>query len=304
MIMPKSSDLLQTGICEGSGIRWRHVDVTDSARALSQAHLCGPTAGLVLAEALGGVALLIGELGEPEEVVSLRLQVNGPIEGLLVEAAGDGALRGYTNIKILNDLDGQIEVQSGPALGDAGQALIMRSLPGRVLSRAGLDAIPPTIERTLNQYFEHSLQRVAFVAIQAFADADGVDIVRAFWAECMPDGDRSEFERLHACTRDGSLHDALEYADGAKSFCESLSLTKLCFDPPRALRFACRCTRERVREALHALPPETLIDMAASGQSSDIICHMCGRSFAFDAEALLLASRRSDKDDAGESPHA
>ena len=48
MIMPKSSDLLQTGTCTGCRLRWSHVDATDSARALGQAHLCGPTAGLVL----------------------------------------------------------------------------------------------------------------------------------------------------------------------------------------------------------------------------------------------------------------
>ncbi len=104
--MPKSSDLLQFGGSVRQGILWRHADVTDSARALAQAHLCGPTAALVLGEALAGVALLSHELTQPEEAIALHLRVKGPIRGVTVEATRDGALRGYPRIKILNDLDG------------------------------------------------------------------------------------------------------------------------------------------------------------------------------------------------------
>ena len=147
MIMPKSSDLLQFGGSVRQGILWRHADVTDSARALAQAHLCGPTAALVLGEALAGVALLSHELTQPEEAIALHLRVKGPIRGVTVEATRDGALRGYPRIKILNDLDGNEEILSAPALGQSGEAQILRSVPGHREDRQPLSQPLPAAHR-------------------------------------------------------------------------------------------------------------------------------------------------------------
>ena len=299
MIMPKSSDLLQTGGSVRQGIRWCHADVTDSARALAQAHLCGPTAALVLGEALAGVALLSYELTLPEETLAIHLRVKGPIQGVVVEAARDGALRGYPQVKILNDLDGSEEVLSAPALGQAGEAQILRSVPGRLVSRAAIDAAPPAVEKIVNRYLNHSLQRTAFAVILALPYVDGVDLARAVLVECPPGGDRRAFARLRARVEDGSLAEALEMADGAQGFREEIGLPDIDAEPPRPLRFACRCSPERAQAALAALKPEELRDMAAAGRPADIFCHLCGRHYAFETGHLLLLADRSGHPPAG-----
>jgi molecular chaperone Hsp33 len=304
MIMPKSSDLLQTGLCTAHRIRWCHVDVTDSARALSQAHLCGPTAALVLAEALGGVAVLSHELTLPDETVSFWMRVRGPVQGVLVEAAQDGALRGYTQVKLLNDLDGREEFLSAPALGEAGEVRVVRSVPGRVISRAGIDVAPPSVQNAINRYLHLSLQRDAFVAVQAFAYEGGVDLSRAFLAECLPQGDRAEYERLRSRAEEGSLHEALELADGARGFCAEMAMTQVEYDAPRRLRFACRCSSERALATLGAMPAAELREMAASGKPAEIFCHMCGRNYAYGAEVLLKLTQAGKNGARGDASHA
>ena len=57
-------------------------------------------------------------------------------------------------------------------------------------------------------------------------------------------------------------------------------------DDPRPLRFGCRCSRERAYETLRALSPEELSAMAKSGRDTDIICHMCGKTYSFKPEEL------------------
>ena len=61
----------------------------------------GPDPG----RSLAAVALLGAELSQPEEMVTLRMRVSGPVGGLLVEAGADGSLRGYTHVKVMNELD-------------------------------------------------------------------------------------------------------------------------------------------------------------------------------------------------------
>ena len=52
MIMAKPSDLMTRAYSPRARIQFVQVDVADAARSLEQSHLCGPTASLVLAEAL------------------------------------------------------------------------------------------------------------------------------------------------------------------------------------------------------------------------------------------------------------
>lgn len=102
MIMSKTADSRVTAYSPSAKISLVFVEVTDSARELERSHLCGPTAGLIQAEALAAVALLGAELSQPEETVTLRMRVSGPVGGLLVEAGADGSLRGYTQVKVMN----------------------------------------------------------------------------------------------------------------------------------------------------------------------------------------------------------
>lgn len=301
MIMPKSSDLLHLGACPAHGLRWVHADVCDSARLLGQSHLCGPASGLVLAEALGGIALLAGELTEPDETVSLRLSVSGPVEGVLVEAARDGSLRGYPRIKVLDDLDDLEDLQSGLALGERGQAQIVRSRPGQLLSRAALDLRPASVQAAVERYFADSLQRVAFVVHSALTYDGFIDLARALLIECLPGGDRSEFERLRRRADDGSLREALEAAPGIGALCEELGLRDVRVEPPRPLRFACRCNLARAEATLAALPLAELEEMAGAGRPADLHCHMCGKHYTVSTARLeqALAARRGERRENG-----
>jgi molecular chaperone Hsp33 len=94
MIMSKIADSLVTAFSPSAKINLVFVEVTDSARERERSHLCGPTAGLIQAEALAAVALLGADLSQPEETVTLSLRVSGPVGGLLVEAGAAGRLRG------------------------------------------------------------------------------------------------------------------------------------------------------------------------------------------------------------------
>ncbi len=304
MIMPKSSDLLQTGTCTGCRLRWSHVDATDSARALGQAHLCGPTAGLVLGEALGGVALLSEALTEPEETLVLRMRVQGPVQGVLVEASRDGSLRGYPQIKVMNALDGQEEISSAPAWGDSGKAAFIRSVPGRILAQAAVDVSPASVEGALNRYLNLSLQRQA-LAILLATEYDGeVDLVRAFFLECLPDGDQAEFNRLRARALDGSLRESLEFADGAAALCADLGLADVICDAPRPLRFACRCSESRALQALAALSAAELREMAGASKAAGITCHLCGRTYPFAPDVLFDLALANETGRRGGAPDA
>lgn len=286
MLMPKSSDLLTTGYCSASRIRLVHAEVTDSARALEQNHLCGPTAGLVLAEALSGVALLGAELTQADETVSLRLRVSGPVQGILVEAAADGALRGYPHIKILNDLDDREDLDVAAALGEQGEVQVVRSLPGHILAHGTLEVRPAAVRAAVQGYLEQSLQRTAWVQTSALSYGGYLDQSRSVMAECLPDGDRQVFARLRGLFDDGSALEALESAPSLDAWADEMGLGEVRCDPARPLRFECRCSQARAEAILAALSTQERVALVATGQPATIHCHMCGRAYTIAPERV------------------
>ena len=287
MIMSKVADSRLTAFSPSARISVVYVEVTDSARELERSHLCGPTAGLIQAEALAGVALLGSELSQPDETVTLRLKVSGPIGGVLVEASADGGLRGYTQVKVMNELDACEELDASAALGEFAEVQVVRSVSGKVLSSGSTDVSPASVIRGIEQYFRNSLQRQVVVQISALAYGGFIDGARGLLIECLPDGNRERFSRLAHFTEDGTVLECLEASASLATICETVGLTDCVFQAPKPLRFACRCSPERVESMLAAMSPEELKEMIREDRPAQIFCHMCGKGYRVGTDRLL-----------------
>ena len=286
MIMSKMADSQTSAFSPSAKINLVYVEVTDSARELERSHLCGPTAGLIQAEALAGVALLGAELTQPEESVTLRLRVTGPVGGVLVEANVDGGLRGYTQVKVMNDLDVCEELDVSSALGEMAEVQIIRSVPGRILSSASLDVSPASVIKGLEEYYRQSLQRQVLAQISALAYGGFIDGARGLLIECLPDGDRDAFARVSRLVEDGTVLECLEASASLKTICETLGLADCRFQPSKSLRFFCRCSQERVEGMLAGMSNADLEAMVVEDRPAQIFCHMCGKGYQVGVDRL------------------
>ncbi|MCL1921250.1 MAG: Hsp33 family molecular chaperone HslO [Kiritimatiellaeota bacterium] len=279
MIMSKVADCRMAAFSPSAKIRVVQVEVTDSARELERSHLCGPTAGLIQAEALAGVALLGADLAEADETVTLRMKASGPLAGLLVEAAADGGLRGYTQVKVLNDLDAAEELDTSAALGDFAEVQVIRSRPGKVINSALFEMSPASVSRGLEMFFKQSLQRPVWVQTSALAYGAFIDSARGLMAELLPDGNADVFADLEASFSDNTVLDCLEASTSIKTICETLGLADCTFEAARPLRFACRCSVGRVEGMLATLPTKDIRAMLAKTEPVQVFCHMCGKGY-------------------------
>lgn len=291
MIMSKVADCLVSALSPSARIAVTYVEVTDSARELERSHLCGPTAGLVQAEALAGVALLGAELTQPSETVTLRLRVSGPVGGLLVEASSEGGLRGYTNVKVLDDLDACEELDAAQAFGEEGEVQVVRSLPGKILASGAAEVSPVSVTRAIEQYYRQSLQREVVVQIAALAYGGFIDGARGVLFERLPDGDPGRFEQILRLAEDSTLVECLEASASLKTICETVGLADCAFLPPKPLGFACHCSQERVEGMLGGLPAKEIEALAAAGEPAHIFCHMCGKGYRVAQERLAAILR-------------
>jgi molecular chaperone Hsp33 len=298
MIMSKTADGRRCAFSPSLHLRIVQVEVTDSARELERSHLCGPTAGLIQAEALAGVALLGADVTEPNETVTFGIRVSGPLAGLLVEYAKEGSLRGYTQVKVMNDLDAAEELDTSSALGELAKVQVIRSTPGKILSSASLEVTPASISRCLESYFKHSLQRQVWVQTSALAYGAFIDSARGILVECLPDGDRKAFQRLEEFFVDGTILECLDSAASLETICATLGVEDCIMEEVFPLRFACRCSADRVQDMLSGLPTEDLEAVLQKAEPTQVVCHMCGKGFRVDPAFVrqVIAARRKDDD--------
>lgn len=279
-------DRLVKAISPSTNVRFVGAEVTVAAKALEARHLSGPTASLALAEGLVAVAMLSLDTASDEEAVMLRVNTRGPLRGMMVEAMGNGGLRGFTNAKILNELDGLDVIATEDAWGPSGSVQILTSVPGKILNQAALNVNPPRMNYVLARYFNHSMQVPTACEIHARADAGGIIVARGLLAQRMEDSDQEAFVRVLEQFEAGAVREALSQSLDCKAFGEAFELPDIEERETRTLMFQCRCTKERTLAVLKTLSKGELEAMISSGESQSITCHMCGDSYSATVDDL------------------
>lgn len=266
-------------------IRITAAEVTQTAKTLEARHLCGPVAGRILAEGLSAVSLLSTD-GSAGEAVLLQARVDGPLRGLVVEATGEGHLRGYTHEKVLDEWDGRLPVVSEGALGTSGTALIQRSLPGRILGQTPMAFTPPDFKILLARYYNRSLQVPAGVEIAVVCDSGGLLSARALVAERMPDATQADFVPVLEALQDGRVRSLLERDLSVDGLRAATGLEDLEERETRELRFQCRCSREKAVASFASLSVTEVDDVVREGNSQHVVCHMCGADYLVTAAEI------------------
>ncbi len=238
-------------------------DATAAAGTLARSHLCGPASAYFLAQHLAAAAALAADIADSDEVLSLQMACSGPLGGLSVECTAAGTLRGFTNVKILDDFDALGKPDSRRILGEK-RYQITRSVPGRIVSQG--------LATTLGGYLTQSLQRNAEIKVEA-AVSDEVEVTeaRAILVEALPDSPLAKEGKL--CAEPLAR---LSLAASSRTLLKKLGFPSAELKKSVPLSFACSCSAERARAMIDALPPD---ERASLPSPATVTCHMCGRSW-------------------------
>ncbi len=290
-------DQLQRALSDEYGLRLIYADATASASEAAGRHLAGPVAARVLSQALVAAALVSSDLENEGEAISIQWKVNGPIQGILVEASFGGKLRGYTFRKTLGDLDEAAWADPAQSLGTDGHMTVLHSMPRQLLYSGVVAASPPDIERNLARYFNQSRQTPTAAAMRVELSDGRPTRAVGLIAQKLPDSTGDEltekFVEVLERFNDGRVHEALQTSGGVLDVGSTLGVKDLVVVGTGPLSFACRCSRERVNAVLALLPRTDIEEMLADAQPQTVVCHFCGETYVVGREELarLLEAR-------------
>lgn len=281
------SDYAVSALAAGDSVRILAARTTGLVREAQMRHGCSPTVTAALGRLLTGAALM-GHALNGRERITLQITSDGPVRGLVAEAAAGGRVRGFplrpAVDRPLNDR-GKFDVAG---VVGSGFLHVTHTFDTGQPYTSAVPLATGEIGEDLAAYFAASEQIPTVVAVGVLANPNGVMAAGGVIAQLLPGADDTVIDVLErgaramphvsALVRDGRTPEDLVAQLGGP------------LEPRLAgrhpLAFACHCSADRVAKAIIGLGHEALEDMAASQNDTEATCDFCGKRYYFPPQAI------------------
>ena len=261
-------------------------DLVEYARS---AHNTSPVATAALGRLLTAGAMMGIMMKGEKDLLTLKIEGDGPIGGLTVTADSRGNVKGYAfhpEVMLPPNAKGKLDV--GGALG-IGVLSVIKDIGLKDPYVGQTILVTSEIAEDLTYYFATSEQTPSSVALGVLMERDNtVKQAGGFILQMMPGASEEVIsaleKRLGEITSITALLDAgntpemiLEHILGGFGL---EILDKL----PTA--FSCNCSEERIEKALISVGKQELQSMIEDGKTIEVNCHFCNKHYPVTVERL------------------
>lgn len=248
-------------------------------------HECTPVAAAGFGRMLTAGALMGTTLKSEKEVITLKINGNGEINGITVTAHNDASVKGFIgNPYIDRPLNEKGKLDVGGAIGKEGILYVIKDLGlkdpyvGQVPIQTG------EIAEDFAYYFTVSEQTPSAVSLGVLVDKDlSIKAAGGFIVQMMPGADElladvityrlEEIPPITTLISEGkTVEEILEY------IFDGMDLKILDSLKPQ---YKCDCSRERVEKALISVGKETLKEIYDDEKTEEIVCNFCNKKYEF-----------------------
>ncbi|OPZ88267.1 MAG: 33 kDa chaperonin [bacterium ADurb.Bin429] len=264
-----------------------------------------PAATAALGRLLSAAVMMGGTIKEGERII-LRVEADGPVEGIYAEAYPDGRVRGYLRNPHVNPPSREGKLDVGRAVGTNGELIVVRDLRMRVPYIGRVPLQSGEIGDDLAYYFATSEQQPAAVGLGVLVDVDNsVLAAGGYIVQPLTGASEDVIAHLEANIRTAPPPTDLVLAHRDPEAMLAVLLAGMEMEVLERItpRFFCGCTRAKSRLALRALGEAELREMIAAGEPALVNCDFCAKHYEFtppELEKLLGEMRQANPDDARE----
>ena len=256
----------------------------------ARVHDTTPVASAAFGRMLTAGALMGSTLKSKKEVITLKINGGGEVNGITVTAHDDGTVKGVIgNPYIDRPLNEKGKLDVGGAVGTNGMLYVIKDLGlkdpyvGQVKIQTG------EIAEDFAYYFTVSEQTPSAVALGVLVDKDlSIKAAGGFIVQMLPGADElladvityrlQEIPPITTLISEGkTIEEILEY------IFEGMDLKILESVEPA---YRCDCSRERVEKALISIGKDDLQELYDDGKTEEIVCNFCNKKYEFTHEDI------------------
>ena len=261
-------------------------DLTETAR---QAHNTSPVATAALGRLMTAAVMMGYDMKGEDDLLTLKIQGDGPIGGLVVTADSKGEVKGYAfNPEVMLPPNDKGKLDVGGALG-IGVLSVIKDIGLKEPYVGQTILVSGEIAEDLTYYYATSEQTPSSVALGVLMNKDNtVRQAGGFIVQLMPFAEEEVIAKLEEnVSKIDSVTNLLEQGHTPESLLEKvLEGFDIEINDTLPTQFHCNCCRERVEKALISIGRKELNEMIQEGKDIEMNCHFCNKNYNFTVEDL------------------
>ena len=261
-------------------------DLVEKAR---QAHNTSPVATAALGRLMTAGVMMGSMMKADRDLLTIRIEGDGPIGGLTVTADKNGNVKGYAfhpEVMLPPNAKGKLDV--GGALG-VGVLSVIQDIGLKEPYVGQTELKTGEIGDDLTYYFASSEQVPSAVGLGVLMEKDNtVRQAGGFIVQLMPNAEEEVIEKLEKNL--AQITSVTELLD--QGYTPEMLLEKLLGDMDLEINekvptsFYCNCDKVRVGKVLISLGEKELQGMIDDGENIELNCHFCNTNYTFSVEEL------------------
>ncbi len=261
-------------------------ELTETAK---NAHDTSPVATAALGRLMSAAVMMGADLKGENDLLTLRMEGDGPMGGLLATADSHGNVKGYAfHPEVLLPPNARGKLDVGGALG-AGMLSVVKDIGLKEPYVGQTNLVSGEIAEDLTYYYATSEQIPCSIALGVLMNKDNtVRQAGGFMIQLLPGASDELIDRLEE--RLGELSSITALLDAGKTPEEILSDLLGDFDleilEKKPVQFHCDCSRERVERAIVSIGKKEIREMIEEGKPIEAGCQFCNKKYSFSVEEL------------------
>ena len=261
-------------------------DLVEEAR---KAHNTSPVATAALGRLMTAAVMMGWDMKGENDLLTIKIQGDGPIGGLTVTADSQGNVKGYAfhpDVMLPPNAKGKLDV--GGALG-VGVLSIIKDIGLKEPYVGQTILVTGEIAEDLTYYYATSEQTPSSVALGVLMNKNNtVRQAGGFIIQLMPGASEAIISRLEEKLKEiSSITTLLDVGNTPEMILEYiLGEFGLEIGGRLPAAFCCNCSKERIERALISVGRKDIQEMIDDGKPIEVNCHFCNKNYSFSVEEL------------------
>jgi molecular chaperone Hsp33 len=290
------SDYIVRAMAANNQIRAFAATTREMVETARSHHNTSPVATAALGRLLTAGAMMGSMMKNEKDVLTIKIQCDGPIKGLTVTADVNGNVKGFVEepmVILPASEKGKLDVAKALGLG------VLSVIKDMGLKEPYVgDTILTTSEiaEDLTYYFATSEQIPSSVGLGVLMEKDNtVKQAGGFIIQVMPFVEDEVVAKLEEnIAKLEPVTSMLDKGMTPEQILETvLEGMDVEFTDTMPTQFACSCSKERVEKALISIGRKDIQEMIDEGKEIEMHCHFCNTSYPFSVEELKEILKKS-----------
>lgn len=264
----------------------------DVVQELQRRHQTFPVVSAALGRTATMGAIMALNLKNGTDRLTIRVDGDGPVGKIAVDANGVGDVRGYVdNPSVLLPLNEKGKLDVAKAVGK-GTIYILQDIGLKEPYHGSSPIVSGELAEDFTYYFTMSEQVPTSVGLGVLVNRDEILTAGGYMVQALPGASEEAIAELEKrISTITSITSLLQ-----EGITPEQLLMRLMGDDVRILlqqpvQFSCHCSRAKIEDTLHSLGRKEIESILEDLGEAEVICHFCNEKYLFTGDELreLLA---------------